>query len=90
MQKRLEEGYGPVIQILKYLVNQSLQEGAGAVLAQQGGLSADATTQAKAGILNVSIEDHYYPWPIAIHQCTSWSVHVLNNTIAIEHALWCA
>ena len=54
MQRRLEEAYAPVIQVLKYLVNPSLQEGAGAVLAQQGGLPAEAANQAKAGILNVS------------------------------------
>ena len=54
VQRRLEEAYAPVIQVLKYLVNPSLQEGAGAVLAQQGGLPADAANQAKAGILNVS------------------------------------
>lgn len=54
LQRRNEECYGPVIQILKYLVNNNLQEGAGAVLNQQGGLPIAAAEEAKAGILRVS------------------------------------
>ena len=53
LQRRNEECYGPVIQILKYLVNNNLQEGAGAVLNQQGGLPIAAAEEAKAGILRV-------------------------------------
>lgn len=54
-QRRSEECYSPVIQVLKYLVNNSLQEGAGASLAQQGGLPAAAVDDAKAGILKVPL-----------------------------------
>ena len=53
LQRRNEECYGPVIQILMYLVNSNLQEGTGAILNQQGGLSAAAAEEAKAGILRV-------------------------------------
>lgn len=55
LQRRNEECYGPVIQILKYLVHNNLQEGTGAVLNQQGGLSAAAAEEAKAGILRVRL-----------------------------------
>ena len=54
MQRRNEECYSPVIQILKYLVHNNLQEGTGAVLNQQGGLPVAAAEEAKAGILRVS------------------------------------
>ena len=64
MQRRNEECYSPVIQVLKYLVNNSLQEGAGAALAQQGGLPMAAAQEAKAGFLRVtqalSLQSH--PW----------------------------
>ena len=53
LQRRNEECYAPVIQILKYLVNNNLQEGTGAMLNQQGGLPAAAAEEAKAGILRV-------------------------------------
>ncbi len=53
LQRRNEECYAPVIQILKYLVNPDLKEGAGSALAVQGGLPAAAVDEAKAGILRV-------------------------------------
>ena len=55
LQRRNEECYAPVIQILKYLVNPDLKEGSGSALAVQGGLPATAVDEAKAGILKVSI-----------------------------------
>lgn len=55
LQRRNEECYAPVIQILKYLVNNNLQEGTGAVLNQQGGLPVAAAEEAKAGILWVRL-----------------------------------
>lgn len=53
LQRRNDEAYSPVIQVLKFLVNPNLREGAGAVLAQQGGLPASALQEAKATILKV-------------------------------------
>ncbi len=53
LQRRNEECYAPVIQILKYLVNPDLKEGSGSGLAVQGGLPAAAIDEAKAGILRV-------------------------------------
>lgn len=53
LQRRNEECYAPVVQLLKYLVNNNLQEGTGAMLNQQGGLPAAAAEEAKAGILRV-------------------------------------
>lgn len=53
LQRRKEECYAPVVQILKYLVNNDLKEGAGSALAVQGGLPAAAVAEAKAGILRV-------------------------------------
>ncbi len=53
LQRRYEECYAPVIQILKYLVNPDLKEGSGSALAVQGGLPAAAVDEAKAGILRV-------------------------------------
>ena len=55
LQRRNEECYAPVVQILKYLVNNNLQEGTGAMLNQQGGLPAAAAEEAKAGILRVRL-----------------------------------
>lgn len=55
LQRRNEECYAPVIQIMKYLVNNNLQEGTGAMLNQQGGVSAAAAEEAKAGILRVRL-----------------------------------
>ena len=55
LQRRNEECYAPVIQILKYLVNPDLKEGSGSALAVQGGLPAAAVDEAKAGILRVRV-----------------------------------
>ncbi len=55
LQRRNEECYAPVIQILKYLVNPDLKEGSGSALAVQGGLPAAAVDEAKAGILRVQL-----------------------------------
>lgn len=55
LQRRNEECYAPIIQILEYLVNPDLKEGSGSALAVQGGLPAAAVDEAKAGILRVSM-----------------------------------
>ena len=54
LQRREQECYAPVIQVLKFLVNPNIKEGTGLVLAQQGGLPAEAAQEAKAVILKVS------------------------------------
>ncbi len=55
LQRRNEECYAPVIQIMKHLVNPDLKEGAASALAVQGGLPAAAVDEAKAGILRVRL-----------------------------------
>ncbi|KAL0048046.1 hypothetical protein WJX82_006459 [Trebouxia sp. C0006] len=61
-ERRYEECYAPVIQILKYLVNPDLKEGSGSALAVQGGLPAAAVDEAKAGILRrgASCKDNFF------------------------------
>ncbi|DBA94363.1 TPA: hypothetical protein ACH3X1_001969 [Trebouxia sp. C0004] len=61
-ERRNEECYAPVIQILKYLVHPDLKEGAGSALAVQGGLPAAAVDEAKAGILRrgASCKDNFF------------------------------
>ncbi|DBA89731.1 TPA: hypothetical protein ACH3X2_004613 [Trebouxia sp. C0005] len=61
-ERRNEECYAPIIQILKYLVNPDLKEGSGSALAVQGGLPAAAVDEAKAGILRrgASCTDNFF------------------------------
>lgn len=75
LQRRDQECYAPVIQVLKFLVNPDIKEGAGLVLAQQG-LSAEAVQEAKAVILKVRA--------LCLH-ALCW--HVLHEALGIRALL---